>query len=242
MISLSDLDSRRFGHVTAKADIRAGDDVEGILQECADRQVRFLIARCSTQEVGKVQEMERLGFFLTDTLVYYGKEPIAARTRELPEGFATRAAAPADAAEVEALAARAFHGYSGHYHADPRLERARCDEVYASWAANACRGGEFCTHMILITSAGSGEIAGFAALKRSDDTEFDGVLFAVHPAFQGRGLFAHLLELSQHWGMAHDFQRMSYSTQLTNIHAQKTLCRHGFVPERSSYTLHKWLA
>ena len=31
-----------------------------------------------------------------------------------------------------------FSGYLGHYHADPRLDRAKCDEVYLSWAERSC--------------------------------------------------------------------------------------------------------
>lgn len=241
MISLSDLDRKRFGHVTAKVEIDADDDVASILRDCADRQVRLLIARCSTLRLDKVQEMERLGFFLADTLVYWRKDRISGRSPALPQGFAVRPAVPDDAPELERVAARVFHDYLGHYHADPRLDKARCDEVYSSWAANACRGGEVCSQMLLITSASTGEVAGFAALKRCDDHEFDGVLFGVEPAFRGQGLLSQLLDLSQQWGVENGFTRMLYSTQTTNVAAQKALCRQGFEPLRSCYTLHKWL-
>src|SRR5262249_9679157 len=139
------------------------------------------------------------------------------------------------------LAALAFQGYQGHYHADKRLDRSRCDEVYSSWASNCCRGGEFCDHMILIASANDGEIAAFAALKRRDDAELDAALVAVRPTFQGTGLFGQLLDLSQQWGIGKGFTRMLYSTQVTNVTAQRSLCRHGFEPLKSCYTLHKWL-
>jgi GNAT superfamily N-acetyltransferase len=239
-IALSPLDHQRFGHVTAKVEVGADDDLAAILAECGSRQVRFLIARCSTQHVRKVQDMERLGFFLADTLVYYLKDGLSQASAALPAGFGRRLAVAGDAPEVERLAARAFEGYGGHYHADPQLDPARCDQVYASWAA-ACALGGVCTATILLTAPG-GAIAGFAALKRCDDTEFDGLLFAVDPAYQGRGLFSHLLDVSQQWGVEHGFSRMLYSTQLTNLAPQRTLCRHGFVPVRSCYTLHKWFA
>jgi GNAT superfamily N-acetyltransferase len=240
-IALSPLDQRRFGHVTAKVDIAADDDLPGILSECAQQQVQFLIARCPTGHVRKVQELERLGFFLTDTLVHFRKDPISRGTPALPAGLRTRLAVEADAPELERLAARAFHGYGGHYHADPRLDPALCDQVYASWAAN-CAGGNACTAMILLTDEGSGAIAGFAALRRCGDATFDGVLFGVDPAHQGRGLFRHLLHLSQRWGVEQGFSAMLYSTQLTNLRPQWTLCREGFVPVKSFYTLHKWFA
>lgn len=241
-MTLSDLDRRRFGHVTAKVDVGAGDDVEGILRECADQGVRLLIGRCSTLELEKVQEMERLGFFLTDTLVYYRKKRICPRSLQLPESFGVRSAGPADAPEVEKMAARSFRGYFGHYHADPRLDKSNCDEVYSSWAANSCSGGAFCSHMILVTSARNGEIAAFATLKRHDDAEFEGVLFGIDPAYQGKSLYPQLLDLSQQWGTENGFVRMVVSTQVTNVAVQKAWCRQGFEPFRSCHTLHKWLA
>lgn len=241
MISLSDLDRKRFGHVTAKVKIDANDDVESILRDCADRQVRLLIARCSTLHLDKVQEMEHLGFFLADTLVYYRKRRISARMLELPGGFATRLAGPEDAPSVPDMAARSFQGYFGHYHADSRLDRAKCDEVYSSWAANSCGGTPFCTAMILITSAHD-DIAAFATLKRHDDAEFEGVLFGVDPAHQGKGLYPQLMDLSQQWGVDHGHVRMIVSTQVTNVTVQKAWCRQGFEPFESCYTLHKWFA
>jgi GNAT superfamily N-acetyltransferase len=242
MIYLSELDRQRFGHRTAKVDFDAGEDVAATLRECTEQQVQLLIARCSTERLDKVQEMERHGFFLTDTLVYWRKDRINAHSEALPGGFAVRSAVPEDAPELERIAARVFHHYPGHYHADPRLDKARCDEVYSSWAANACRDRDLSSEMILITSHRTGEIAGFAALKRCNDHEFDGTLYGVAPAFQGQGLFRQLLQRSQQWGLDHGFTRMLYSTQITNVIAQKSLARQGFEPLRSLYTLHKWLA
>jgi len=31
-----------------------------------------------------------------------------------------------------------FHGYLGRYHADDRLDRGKCDELYTSWAYCSC--------------------------------------------------------------------------------------------------------
>jgi GNAT superfamily N-acetyltransferase len=241
MIALSELDRLRFGHVTAKVDVDAGDNIESILADCIAKRVQLLIARCSTLHLDKVQEMEQLGFFLTDTLVYYRKKSISARSLELPEDFSVRPAGPQDAAEVEKLAARSFQGYHGHYHADPRLDRMHCDEVYSSWAANSCGAGGFCDHMMLITSVRKDEIAAFATLKRHSDAEFEGVLFGVDPAYQGKGLYGQLIDLSQQWGIENRFTRMIVSTQVTNMAVQKAWCRQGFEPFKSLYTLHKWL-
>jgi ribosomal protein S18 acetylase RimI-like enzyme len=239
MIALSELDYQRFGQVTAKVEVGPEDEVDGLLANCVEQGVQLLIARCSARDLAKVQEMERLGFFLADTLVYYRKKKIQ-RSLQLRDGFSVRAARPGDAREVEALAARSFKGYFGHYHADPRLGREQCDQVYSSWAANSCRGGEFCSHVILITSNPKGDIAAFATLKRHEDSEFEGVLFGVDPAYQGKGLYSHLLDLSQQWGIENGFTRMVVSTQVTNVTVQKAWCRQGFEPYRSSYTLHKW--
>lgn len=240
MIALSELDKRRFGHVVAKTDIVAGQNLRALLAECEAGDVELLIARCPTGLVPEMQQMERLGFFLTDTLVVWCKQLDDSTPPPVPLGFHLRAALTQDAPEVGRVAAAAFKNYGGHYHADARLDPADCDAVYASWATNLCTDANGDSEMLLITNRENGSIAGFAALRRHNDSEFDGTLFAVDPYYQGRGLFTALVKHSEHWGATRSLSRMLYSTQLTNLAPQGTLCRRGFAPLRSFYTLHKW--
>ncbi|UGQ45487.1 GNAT family N-acetyltransferase [Massilia endophytica] len=237
-IDLSALDQQRFGIVTAKANLEAEDSAAAVKAWCAQNGVRMLIARCSTSHLALVQQLEQAGAFLTDTLVYYRRREIAAQQVALPPGYRWRLAQPGDAEAVEILAGRTFEGYFGHYHSDPKLNRADADAVYAQWAGNSCRSTAVASAVLLIEHD-SGIVA-FATLKDLGQQEFEGVLFGVHPEHQGQRLYHALMQLAQNWAAERDFRSMVVSTQINNLSVQKVWCRQGFEPSSSYYTFHQW--
>ncbi|SEO21197.1 Ribosomal protein S18 acetylase RimI [Duganella sp. CF517] len=237
-IALSDIDRQRFGVTVAKTTLAGGDAVAAVMDWCADAAVALLIARCPTTELALAQRLEQAGCFLTDTLVYYRKQAVDAGAAPLPDGYSTRLATPADADAVERLAGATFAGYLGHYHTDARLRAADADLVYSSWAASSCRSPAVADAVVLIEHAGG--IVAFATLKTLADDRFEGVLFGVHPAHQGKRLYQALMRLAQQWGGARALATMVVSTQVTNVAVQKVWCRQGFEPSDSFYTFHKW--
>jgi GNAT superfamily N-acetyltransferase len=237
-LSLSPLDLERFGVVTAKAALTADDQAPAVTAWCRAHAVQMLIARVPTSAVTLVQQLEHGGAFLTDTLLYYSRKHLSAQPAVLPDGYRWRLASAADADAVATLAALTFTGYAGHYHADPRLDRATADLVYADWAANACRHPAVADAVLLIEH--DGQPVAFATLKDRGAPLFEGVLFGVHPSHQGRGLYQALMQQAQHWGRAHGFGAMTVSTQVVNLAVQKVWCRLGFEPSSSYYTFHQW--
>lgn len=237
-IDLSAIDRERFGVATAKAALDAGDSAAAMAHWCQSRGAQLLVARCPTGATALVQELERGGAFLCDTLLYYTRKALRAHQPALPDGYTWRLATAADAAAVEALARLTFAGYAGHYHADARLVKADCDAVYADWAANSCRSKAVADDVILLEA--QGEVAAFATLKDRGAPLFEGVLFGVHPGHQGRGLYQNLMQLAQDWGLQRGFGAMTVSTQVVNLAVQKVWCRLGFEPSGSYYTFHQW--
>ena len=237
-IDLSPLDLQRFGVVTAKATLGAGDLPADAGDWCRERGVQLLIARVPTADIDVVQQLERQSAFLADTLLYYTRKSLRAADAGLPDGYHARLASAADAAAVEALAGLTFTGYAGHYHADPRLPRATADLVYSDWAANSCRDPAVADAVLLIEAGG--QLAAFATLKDRGAPLFEGVLFGVHPDHQGRGLYQSLMQLAQDWAGRHGFGAMTVSTQVINLAVQKVWCRLGFEPSGSYYTFHQW--
>lgn len=235
---LSGIDKERFGRAIAKAKLESGDDVAGMLSAARNAEAEMVIVRLPTSELALAQELERVGGILTDTLIYYQKK-IEHYPGDLPAGYRACLVEESDIEAVGLVAAESFKGYFGHYHADGRLAREDCDEVYASWARNSCRKGGLADDVIVIKCAS--EIAAFATLKKIDDTTFDGLLFGVAPGHQGKGLHQNLMRLSLNWGVDHGFQRMITSTQLTNVTAQRNWCRVGMEPLESFYTFHIWM-
>jgi GNAT superfamily N-acetyltransferase len=198
----------------------------------------MLIARCPASELATVQLMEQRGFLLMDTLLYYvrhlAKPPI-------PEDRHAELIRPIRAGEeepVKAIAAASFKGYFGHYHADARLDKTKCDETYISWAVRSCTDRSLATEVLVADI--EGQLAGFATLRRNSDQEGEGVLFGVAPWAQGRGIYRSFMIQSMEWGKSQGFRRMLYSTQVTNISVQKVWVRVGAEMSHAYYTFHKW--
>ena len=145
---------------------------------------------------------------------------------------------PNEAEKVRTLAAESFKGYSGHYHADNRLDPKKCDEVYSSWAFNSCIYKDFANEVLVAVL--ENRIVGFAALRINDSKEGEVVLNGVLPEFQRMGIYRMLIENSIIWFMRQGMKRMIISTQITNIAVQKAWVRVGFQPHSSFYTFHRW--
>jgi len=196
--------------------------------------------RVPTANLSEVQQALARGAILTDTLIYFETEVRDATPVDLAAGLRYRMLGPKDALKVEALARAAFKDYLGHYHADPNLSREAVDEVYASWAHRSCEGPPTADAIIGVEDDKE-EIVGFIALKQSGELASI-ELNAVAPLYQRRGIYAGLIEKSIDWASKHSCCRVSVSTQLNNLSAQKVWCRHGFEPIRSYYTLHLWVS
>lgn len=68
---LSALDEKRFGIRSARGVITGQENISAVLGFCREQGVKLLIARRDTREIATAQELERQGFLLMDTLVYY---------------------------------------------------------------------------------------------------------------------------------------------------------------------------
>jgi ribosomal protein S18 acetylase RimI-like enzyme len=236
-IAFSEIDSQRFGIRVARAQV-GGKNLPQIVDFCVAEQIKLLIARCATKDLRTVQEMESRDFLLMDTLVYYSfdlsKRTIPSdATKAHVRKFARR-----DTAQVETVAGAAFEGYYGHYHADPRLDRRKCDEGYVSWAVRSCTSKQVATEVLVAEI--DKKIIGFLTLRLNGPKEMEGLLFGVAPEGQGIGVGRSLMVNGLELCKKRHVKRMLISTQVTNVAVQKVWCRVGFEPSHSYYTLHKW--
>jgi GNAT superfamily N-acetyltransferase len=237
VIALSPIDGQRFGIVIARDAEASAATVAPDLDYCRESAVRMLIARCRTDDLAAAQALEAAGGRIMDTLLYFTR---SVTDDDLPEprcAVPVRRVRPGDEAGVRAVAAEAFHGYRGHYHADPRLDPALCDEGYRSWAERACLHREVAGEVFV---ADDGAVAGFGTLRLNDPAEGEGGLYAVARRTQGAGVYRALMVESLRWCREQGAERMIISTQVTNLASQKVWSRLGFEPSRSYYTFHLW--
>ncbi len=237
MISLSEIDQERFHIVIARDPHVTVETLAPALGFCRTNHVKLLIARCRAEDLAVAQRLEETGGRLMDTLVYY----VCALDGGVPEERARAPVRPlreGEADEVRRIAAESFRNYFGHYHADSRLDRAKCDETYASWAHRSCLDRSVATQVLVAEH--EARIAGFLTLLERGPEEQEVVLNGVEPRAQRHGIYRSLLLAAMRQARAHGASRLSISTQLTNIAVQKTWTRLGFEPARSYYTFHLW--
>jgi len=229
-LATSDVDSARFGVPIARSYAASVVDVSGIAEEARASGVAMVIVRSPANDLAVAQALETAGARLCDTLVHYAR----ALDRPIPEQpRPVRPAGPDDTAEITAIAESAFAGYQGHYHADPRLDRAAADAGYVDWARRSMADGD-----VLVIEDG-GAIAGFLSMERRE-TETEIVLNGIRPDAQGRGLYPALVIGALRQAAQLHAPRCVVSTQVSNMPAQKVWIRLGFEPTHAVHTFHLW--
>lgn len=242
MIILNPLETNRFGVGCARLAVPVADDENLAMadREAATQGVAMLTARVDVGALSQVHALERAGYRLMDTLVWYGR---GLERSSLPvhpgHGLVLRRAEASDEDVVGGIAERAFASYLGHYHADPRLDRAAADAAYVEWARRSVAAASPLAPVMLAEL--DGDVAGFATMRFNTPDEAEIVLNAVDPLRKGAGVYTALVAAALHLAAENGAGRLIVSTQINNYTVQRVWARLGFCHERSVYTFHKWL-
>jgi hypothetical protein len=237
VIALSPLDTDRFGVCTARADALTAQGLSSVLAFCRSQNVELLIGRCRVENAETVHVLEGAGFLLMDTLVYYQRNLAASPVTDPGDGR-IRLLRADEKDQVEAIARECFGDYGGHYHADPRLDRRACTEVYASWARASCERPEG-SSFVLVGDDGLG-LVGFATFRLSEAAEGELLLGAVSPGARGSGLYRLLTQAGMHRLQSLGASRFITSTYLGNWGAERSWVAAGLSPYAAYHTFHRW--
>lgn len=234
----SAIDEARFGIRVARNHALTEETLEETLAFCREQAIDMLIARTPSQAIRFVQQLESLGFQLMDTLVYYRRDLTRTPLPEPQDAALIRPVRSGEEAAVREIAAQAFQGYFGHYHADPRLDQAACDAAYISWAERSCVDRSVANEVLVAEL--EGELVGFLTLRVNAPHELEIVLNGVSVRAQKRGVYRDLVAHAIRYCAAQQAQQLIVSTQITNLAVQKVWVRLGFEPMQFYYTFHKW--
>jgi hypothetical protein len=238
-MTISLLDSRRFGISVFKAGtpVSSVNELDTCLSESRLAKADLTIFRVASNAMEVVQEAEQRGSILTDTLVYFSAD-IGKLEPPAPDEGVTRLATMADGAAIREIASEAFHNYVGHYHADPKLDRKACDQVYISWAENEANAN---THdAFILIALEQGVPVGFLSTKLKERGEAEIVLNAVFKRVAGRGHYTRLVQASLFHAARRGASTVTVSTQIRNLPPQRAWARCGFLPTSYFYTFHLW--
>ncbi len=231
MIKISEWDTKHFGFKIAKM---GEEELQPALDECADLGVKLLICRCNAENLSFLHQLEKKGFGLMDGLVYY-----RLRVGDTPwTSHLIRPCLPCEAKEVATIAKEVYTDFIGHFHQDPMLGKAKCDDLYVKWARHACLDKKVAE--IMLVAEVDGKIVGFDSHEIiNGDTGF-GVISGVSKEFQGKGIRTALLFAGMNWCVSQGLEYMEADVHINHYIMHRVYSNHGFKIYKSEYTFHKW--
>ena len=232
-VSLSPLDSQRFGFPVARADGVVAEAVPELLSFIRQQGIELVIARSDGGDLAAARALARAGMVELEAQITY-EAPVAPGP-EMPQ---IREGVAEDAAEVEGLARSGFRDLAGHYHADPGLPIEACREIYVDWALRGLAGE---AADVFYVAELDGRLAAFGFFTQSGE-EVTFQLSTVASWARGRGLYVGFLHRGMTWGSGQGAKRLIGITAHGNIPAQRNLIATGLRPVRSTATFHGWRA
>lgn len=157
--------------------------------------------------------------------------------RITPSPAGIRLASAADRARLREIAARSHR--DSRFYADHHFDRARCDELYATWVERSLDGT--LADVVLVAQANTAVAGYLSCQKQADGTGSIG-LFAVAEEQRGRGHGSRLLDAALDWFEEQGAHQLNVVTQGRNAAAQRIYQTRGFTTAKAEVWFHCWPA
>jgi len=122
------------------------------------------------------------------------------------------------------------------FYADGRFDRARCDELYATWIEKSCRGWAD----VVFVAEHDGSPVGYLSCHAREDKRGEIGLVGIDERAQGRGLGGALVHAALRWFAERELERASVVTQGRNVPAQRLYQSAGFRTSAVQLWHHRW--
>lgn len=262
-VRLLEFDSRLFGFgVAALAPLVApacpsrpikdgGNGGRAVVAACLDRAAamgaRQVSASVRPDDVASQQALAASGFHLADTLVGFHLD---LRNWQSQDG--DRHVRPATGDDVEAVAAISAECFGNRkynvnrFNSDPVFPESKVRDLYALWARNSFSGQA--ADRVFVYEV-DGRPVGFITCSRPAESALAlGVplgkipLNAVHPDFQGRGVYTALVRAALSWLSENGATQAEIRTQLANTAVHRTWEKLGARLALACHRFHRTLA
>lgn len=239
MLKWSDVDYKRFGLKTAKLSVDNQNlDIRSVLSTFKKNNGQLFIIRCDTTLFKTLYQLQyEEGFFLTDSMLNFSISIHTNATSSVSKKKEYEiVSADKDYSDLlSKIATKAFAGYLGHYHNNPRLNNKRCDEVYVDWSKNLVLRDDMADAVLVCRYNDS--IVGFASLKLKNEVAVAGLL-CVDPAFEGEGIATTLHQKRFEWCKEKGIRNFQINTSINNQKYINLLINIGYKFRSASYILH----
>jgi dTDP-4-amino-4,6-dideoxy-D-galactose acyltransferase len=212
---------------------------------CRAEQIDGLYFLAGCGDPATLALAEAGGFRLVDLRVTLDRETTALPVPAAASP-AVRPVRPEDVPELRRIAAASHQ--DSRFYADPHFDRARCDELYATWIEKSCRGAVSDTahpeDTVLVPETADGRAAGYISclLRPGAGGEAEGEigLLAVGAEAQGRGMGGALVGAALRWFVERGAARVRDVTQGRNARAQRLYQTHGLLTHSIGLWFHRW--
>ncbi|HET9705792.1 MAG TPA: GNAT family N-acetyltransferase [Vicinamibacterales bacterium] len=225
-IRLLDWDSEFFGFPIARIE---PDSVVAGVAWCLERGVRCAYLLADADDSPTLQAAAAAGFRAVDVRVTL----TAVRAPRQPAGGGAR---PAVAADIPSLTAIARHAHTdSRFYADGGFDRARCDDLFATWIEQSCLG--WADHVVVYDD-GRGAAGYVTVHDRAGRGEIG--LVAVHERARGRGAGRAMIAVARAWCELRRLSPITVVTQGGNRAALAFYQTNGFDVTALQIWYHRW--
>lgn len=242
MSFISEIDTTRFGFNIAKVDAWS-DDISQTLNKLRSDNVKLVISKVHTDKLTLLNTLEQHGFHVKDIQLTYKYT----FNRELPSideysnQLIIRDFQEQDLSAVASIAHHCFLDY-GHYFADARLDRSKCEEIYKDWAIRCCLDKNFADKTLVAVH--NNRIVGFTAFKTHSSSATKYVtanISGVASDQRGLGIYQKLMVTALHYFAKQNIEWVEGNALSVNYPVIYSLPKIGYKMVNSFCTLHGWL-
>jgi dTDP-4-amino-4,6-dideoxy-D-galactose acyltransferase len=228
-------DSSHFGQRIARITTNTLDVHTGraAVAWCRDHRIDCVCLRIGAEDDASIDAAEQCGFHLVDVRLTLDASVRPSQPATDPR---VRTATAADLEALEALA-RVSHRNTRFY-SDRRFERAKADELYATWIRRSLKGE--LAEQVLVTCEGDAVLGYVSLYTASPDTGQIG-LIAVSAQAQGQGRGDLLLREAFRWLEHRALTRVQVVTQGRSAPSVRFYEKCGFRSRLVELWYHLWL-
>jgi ribosomal protein S18 acetylase RimI-like enzyme len=213
---------------------------QAIKEQAFANGLDVIFSRIPLDDLPTIHALEAKGAILTDILLTFIRDSNLELISQTGVDIKVMFATPSDSSALSRIAAKTFT--INHFHADTRLPKNKCAELYSKWASNSLKG---LADAVFVAKRNE-EVLGFLTVKIENDCMKGyrkGIidLVGVKNYFRGIGIGSLLTSRALEW-FSDKTDFVIVGTQAANVPAVRLYQRMCFVHLMSEATLHFWTA